>query len=92
MSSTTKKYNDFANEPMGSKGVKEIPEIGEKFAAQLHKQGFDQASQVYGQYLVMGRNEERFNAWLAQQCRFMNVRHQRTIFQVFEEQYHRFLN
>lgn len=47
MSSTTKKYNDFANEPMGSKGVKEIPEIGEKFAAQLHKQGFDQAYVIF---------------------------------------------
>lgn len=92
MSSTTKKHRDFVNEPMGSKGVIVIPGIGDKFAAQLQNQGYNQAFQVYGQYLVMGRNEERFYGWLTDSFRFMNVKHQRAIFQGLDEYCNCYLN
>lgn len=91
MSSTTKKHDNFVRQPMGSKGVMAIPGIGEKFAKRLENRGYHQASQVYGQYLVMGRDEEKFCDWLSD-IRFMNVRHQMAVVNALNEYSNHFSN
>lgn len=85
MSSTTQKHRDFINEPMGNKSVKAIPGIGEEFAAELKACNMDKAYQLYGQFLILDRNEERFNDWLTSQFRLMNVKHQKACYQALKE-------
>lgn len=77
---------------MGNKSVIAIPGIGKKFAAVLSLHGLNQASDVFGVFLMMGRNEYIFNSWLTCTIPFMNVLHRRAAFLAFNEHYFRYLN
>lgn len=54
---------------MGSLPVTAVPGIGQVRGAQLNQNGIVDASQIYGQFLWMKRNQEMFIGWLQQQCR-----------------------
>ena len=49
--------------------VRAVPAIGPVREAQLNQNGIMDASQIYGQFLWMKRNEEMFIGWFRQQCR-----------------------
>lgn len=70
---------------MGNKSVTAIPGIEEGFAADLRARNIDKAYQLYGQYLILDRNEERFNDWLTSTFRLMNVKHQKACYQALKE-------
>jgi len=53
---TTKKYSNFLNGPMGEKGVQEIPSIGIVSAMKLRQIGFEKAYHILG--LVMCEKED----------------------------------
>ncbi|XP_029927170.1 barrier-to-autointegration factor-like [Myripristis murdjan] len=64
MSTTSKKHQDFVDEPMGNKAVTALPGIGDALGTKLQKQDFDKAYMVLGQYLVLKKNTEQFTEWL----------------------------
>ncbi|XP_076024295.1 barrier-to-autointegration factor-like [Genypterus blacodes] len=64
MSSTSKKHKHFVSEPMGEKPVTELAGIGEVLGGRLARRGFGKADAVFGQFLLMGRDEQKFGRWL----------------------------
>ena len=52
---------------MGKKLVNELPGIGDAGERKLKNEGFEYASQIFGQFLVLKEDEREFNDWL-QQC------------------------
>ena len=64
----TIKHQSFVNSPMGNKSVTALPGIGEVWGQQLKAKGFGQASQIFGQYLVLAKDGVRFTSWIRQLC------------------------
>lgn len=60
---TTKKHALFISEPMGNKPVTAIPGIGPLAGGRLNQENYFYAYQLYGQYLVRGKDEEAFREW-----------------------------
>ena len=52
---------------MGKNLVTELPRIGPAGKRNLNQKGFEYASQIFGQFLVLKEDEGEFNDWL-QQC------------------------
>ncbi|VDL89713.1 unnamed protein product [Schistocephalus solidus] len=65
---TSQKLRNFVSEPIGDKSVFELPGIGEKLGARLKTKGYEKASVVLGQYLLLYRDEELFCDWLKETC------------------------
>ncbi|XP_071079036.1 barrier-to-autointegration factor B-like [Haliotis cracherodii] len=61
---TSQKHKSFGTNSMKGKLVAALPGIGDTYGANLKKNGYDLASQVYGQFLVLKTNEEDFALWL----------------------------
>ena len=53
--------------PLGKKLVTEFPGIGDAGERNLKKKGFEYASQIFGQFLVLEEDEGKFKDWF-QQC------------------------
>ena len=68
MSSTSQKHRDFVAEPMGEKPVTDLPGIGPVLGERLSAKGFDKAYVVFGQFLVLKKNEELFLDWIKETC------------------------
>ena len=66
MSSTSKKHRDFLGEPMGSKDVEKIPGIGSVIGEKMKKKGIRYAYQIFGQFLVLRKDEDEFCECLEQ--------------------------
>ncbi|KAM8717406.1 hypothetical protein ACLKA7_004149 [Drosophila subpalustris] len=49
---------------MGSKPVTKLAGIGETLGGRLNDAGYDKASNVLGQYLVLGQDQGRFQGWM----------------------------
>ncbi len=62
--SVRKNYKDFLFEPMGEKGVLELPGIGDVLGPKLVDAGFDKAYTVFGQFLVLKKDKEKFLGWI----------------------------
>ena len=62
--STSQKHRDFVSEPMGDKEVFELAGIGKVLGKKLIDAGFDKASIVLGQFLVLRKDEEMFLDWI----------------------------
>ncbi|XP_059912087.1 barrier-to-autointegration factor-like [Gadus macrocephalus] len=68
MSSTSKKHSSLVSEPLGRKRADTLPGIGHVLGERLVMKGFEKASMVVGQYMVLGNDEVRFNRWLHNTC------------------------
>lgn len=51
---------------MGKKPVSKVPGIGPEGERKLKQEGFEYASQIFGQFLVLNEDEEKFEDWLKQ--------------------------
>ena len=60
MSGTTIKHDNFVRGPMGDKDVTELPRVGAVLGKTLAEREFGKAYQVVGQFMVLGKNEEKF--------------------------------
>ena len=47
MATTSQKHRRFVDEPMGEKGVQELPGIGKTLGTRLEKKGIDKVCAVY---------------------------------------------
>nr|XP_056709801.1 barrier-to-autointegration factor-like [Euleptes europaea] len=66
--STSRKHRDFVGEPMGEKPVSSLAGIGDVLGKKLEAKGFHKASDVFGQFLVLKKDEDLFRAWLKDTC------------------------
>ena len=67
MSTTSQKHRNFVAEPMGGKAVTELAGIGGVLGGRLASKGFDKASVVLGQFLIMKKNKDLFMEWMRDQ-------------------------
>ena len=54
------------DEPMGKKGVTEIPGIGKEIGSNMNDKEINFAYEVFGKFLVVKKNKENFCGWLKQ--------------------------
>ncbi|XP_021951266.1 barrier-to-autointegration factor-like [Folsomia candida] len=64
MATTSQKHRNFVLESMAEKLVTDIAGIGEVYGRRLSSQGYDKASVVLGQFLLLKRDQELFIDWL----------------------------
>jgi hypothetical protein len=46
-SSTTKKFREFMAEPLGDKGIRDVPGIGDVLGAKLSEAGYEKVCLIY---------------------------------------------
>lgn len=66
MSTSSKKHQAFVDEPMGEKGVTEIPGIGKEIGSNMNDKEINFAYEVFGKFLAVKKNKENFCGWLKQ--------------------------
>ena len=62
------KYDRFVSSPIRGKLVTQLPQIGEILGDQLRQRSFQQASQIFGKFLVLNEDKHMFKDWLQTQC------------------------
>ncbi|UJR33552.1 hypothetical protein I4U23_020993 [Adineta vaga] len=67
-SSTTQKFREFMAEPLGDKGIRDIPGIGDVLGTKLSEAGYDKAYTLFGKYLLCNKDLEEFQDWIQIQC------------------------
>ncbi|KAK4887779.1 hypothetical protein RN001_004050 [Aquatica leii] len=55
---------NISDEPMEDKPTNALPGIGDILSKRMKEQGFEKASQIYGQFLVLNRDYVRFENWM----------------------------
>ncbi|CDW59182.1 barrier to autointegration factor [Trichuris trichiura] len=81
---TSVKHRDFVTESMAGKDVSAVAGIGEAYAKKLREEGFDEASVLFGQFLLLRKDEEKFADWL-KEFAGVNTRHARACASCFAE-------
>ena len=71
--------------------VTAFPGIGPVWGAELKKKGIVHASQIYGQFLTMNKDEGMFTVWLQQQCG-ISARHARSVYNALQERSQHYLS
>ena len=66
---SSQKHRSFVAEPMGKKPVTDLAGIGPVLGKRLESKGFDKASVVLGQFLLLKKNKDRFVVWLKVEMR-----------------------
>ncbi|GAB1607461.1 barrier-to-autointegration factor B-like [Argonauta hians] len=66
---TSQKYRNFVDEPMGEKDVKQLAGVGDVLGDRLIEKGFNKAYNVLGQFLLLNKDEELFKDWIAETTR-----------------------
>ncbi|XP_012263309.1 barrier-to-autointegration factor-like [Athalia rosae] len=66
---TTQKFRNFVDDPIGDKSVLELPGIGGILGTRLQAAGVDKAYIVLGHYLVLKKNKEAFQNWMKDTCK-----------------------
>ena len=66
---SSEKHRSFVAEPMGKKPVSDLAGIGQVLGKRLESKGFDKASVVLGQFLLLKKNKDRFVVWLKVEMR-----------------------
>ena len=64
MSSPSKQHTDFVKSAIGQKEVTELPGIGPVTVKKLNDDGITRVYQVFGQFLVLNKDREKFYKWL----------------------------
>ncbi|KFD56089.1 hypothetical protein M514_02867 [Trichuris suis] len=82
--STSVKHRDFVLESMAGKDISTVAGIGEAYAKVLRDEGFDEASVLFGQFLLLRKDEELFVTWL-KEFAGMNNRHAHACANCFAE-------
>jgi len=67
-SPTPQKHIRFVSALMGDKRVTEIHGVGRDLGSKLKDQGYGQAYHVFGQYLVLNKDYQRFIEWMKKTC------------------------
>jgi hypothetical protein len=52
-SSTTKKFREFMAEPLGDKGIRDVPGIGDVLGAKLSEAGYEKVCFSYGNFVLI---------------------------------------
>ncbi|KAK4887752.1 hypothetical protein RN001_004023 [Aquatica leii] len=55
---------NFSKEPMENKPTKALPGIGNVLSKRMKEQGFEKASQIYRQFMMLNRDYVRFENWM----------------------------
>jgi hypothetical protein len=58
------KERGFVRQPLGEKGVAELPGVGPVAGEKLSEQGFDKAYVVLGQFLMLKKEKDLFMDWM----------------------------
>ena len=85
-----REVGNFLIEPIGEKSVTELHGVGPKIARKLKGAGYDTAFSVFGQYLVLKRNQELFEFWFMLLTR-SNVNHARKCYTCLNEWFGNFM-
>ena len=64
MSLTSQKHRNFVAEPMNGKPVTDLAGIGPVLGMRLNAMGFNKASEVLGQFLILKQNKDLFIYWI----------------------------
>jgi len=62
--STSAAHEYFLSTPLQDIPVDQVPGVGDKTLPKLHKSDIWSAEALFGYFLLVGRNEERFRQWL----------------------------
>jgi len=68
MSTTTQIHRNFVSGPMANKETTALAGIGPVLGERLANAGFNKATDVLGQFLVLNGNQELFTNWLKDVC------------------------
>jgi hypothetical protein len=67
-STTSKKLDTFISKPLQDTNLLDVPGIGPVAAGKLKDANIDTSEKLVGYFLVLGRDTERFGAWLHEIC------------------------
>lgn len=81
---TTQKHRNFVAEPMKSKPATALPGIGTVLGSRFQEAGFEQASEIFGQFLLFKKNFELFDMWF-RDTSGGNRKHSKDCFQALQE-------
>uniref|UniRef100_A0A1A9W8N3 Barrier-to-autointegration factor-like protein n=1 Tax=Glossina brevipalpis TaxID=37001 RepID=A0A1A9W8N3_9MUSC len=62
------KHIEFIAEPMGDKPATALPGIADVLGERLKEAGFEKASTILGQYLVLNKDADLFKEWMKEIC------------------------
>ena len=84
-------HDNFVKGPMTDKSVTNLAGIGPVLGERLKNKGYEKAYMVFGQFLVLGKDEKRFKGWLHETCK-ADKREQSDCYSCIQEWCDRYFN